>query len=305
MDTTTTTESQNVLSSLSNGMADAVAHVNPALVLVNGRRRLPASGIVYETDMIITADHVLEREEDLTIQTHDGRVLSATFVARDRSTDIAILRVDGLNLTPAQASDMPARVGQFVLAVGRPSGNGPMASVGIVSTVGSTLRTWRGPVMEQYIQTDATPYPGFSGGPLVDVQGHVVGMTTTGLVRGVTLAVPAHIAWRIAATLANQGHMKRGYLGIASQAVQLSVSQREAAAQEHGLLVVRVEKDSPAEHAGMLVGDIVLRIKGQVVTSSDDLQAILRGNVVDTVIEVAVLRGETVQTLHVTVEQRQ
>lgn len=305
MDTTTSPEHQNPLNNLSNAMADAVEHISPALVLVNGRRRLPASGIVYDTNMIITAHHVLEREEDLTIQTHDERVLSASFVARDRATDTAILRVDGLDITPAQASSNPARTGQLILAVGRPSSNGPMASIGIVSMVGNTLRTWRGPVLEQYIQTDATPYPGFSGGPLVDTQGHVVGMITTGLVHGVTLAIPAHIAWRIANTLANQGHMKRGYLGIASQAVQLSATQREAANQDHGLLVVRVEKDSPAEHAGMLVGDIVLRMKGQVVTSSDDLQALLHNNAVGTTIEVAVLRGETVQTIHVSVGERQ
>src|SRR5205807_504582 len=109
--------SSNVLSALSSGMADAVERVGPALVTVNGRQRLPGSGVVYAQDLVITADHVLEREEDLTVVTHDGRTLPAQFVGRDPSNDLAVLRVQGLNVGPAaQAAD--ARVGQFVLAVG-------------------------------------------------------------------------------------------------------------------------------------------------------------------------------------------
>src|SRR5918912_227787 len=216
----------DVLGTLSNSMADAVERVGPSLVLVNGRQRQPASGVVYAEDMVLTADHVLEREEDLTIQTHDGRTLAAQFVGRDPSSDLAVLKVPGLNAGPATAASEPARVGQFVLAVGRPTESGPMASVGIVSAIGGPLRTGRGGMLEKYIRTDATPYPGFSGGPLVDTTGAVLGITTTGLAGGVALAVPATTAWRIADTISKHGRVKRGYLGISSQPVYIPEAQR-------------------------------------------------------------------------------
>src|SRR5689334_428595 len=182
------TNNSNVLSALSSGMADAVERIGPALVLVNGRQRLPGSGVVYAEDSVITADHVIEREEDLSVETQDGRKLAAQFVGRDPSSDLAVLKVPGLGVAPAAAGE-PARVGQLVLAVGRPSSSGPMASIGIVSSIGGPLRTRRGGLLEKFIRTDATPYPGFSGGPLIDATGAVVGITTTGLAGGVALAI--------------------------------------------------------------------------------------------------------------------
>src|SRR5947209_17260571 len=205
----TATSETNLLKTLSNQMADAVERVEPALVLVNGRPRQPASGIVYAENLVLTADHVLEREEDLTIHTHDKRTLTAQFVGRDLATDLAVLRVADLGLEATVAASEPARVGQLVLAVGRSSSEGPMASVGIISAIGGPLRSGRGVTLERYIRTEATPYPGFSGGPLIDTQGAVLGITTTGLVNGVALAIPANIAWSIAETLAQQGYIKR------------------------------------------------------------------------------------------------
>src|SRR5437868_11118957 len=181
----------DLLSTFSNQMADAVERIGPALVLVNGRQRVAASGVVFAQGLVLTADHVLEREEELTVQTDDDRTLPAQFVGRDPATDLAVLRVADLGREPAAAAADQARVGQIVLAVGRPSSSGPMASIGIVSAIGGPLRTGRGAMLERYIQTGATPYPGFSGGPLIDAQGAVLGITTTGLANGVALAVPA------------------------------------------------------------------------------------------------------------------
>src|SRR5712691_1844993 len=219
MEQTQTTSNTSVLRMLSNQMADAVERIGPALVLVNGRQRQPASGLVYAQHLVLTADHVLEREEDLTIQTHDKRTLPAQFVGRDLSTDLAVLRVADLGIDKAVVAAEAARVGQLVMAVGRSPSEGTMASVGIVSAVGGPLRTGRGSSLERYIRTDPTPYPGFSGGPLVDSQGTVLGITTTGLVSGVALAIPVSIATSIAEILAQQGFIKRGYLGISSQQV--------------------------------------------------------------------------------------
>ncbi|HEX4207212.1 MAG TPA: trypsin-like peptidase domain-containing protein [Ktedonobacteraceae bacterium] len=298
------TNDTHLLRTLSNQLADAVERVSSALVLVNGRQRQPASGVVYAQGLVLTANHVLEREEDLTVQTHDQRTLPAQFVGRDLATDLAVLRVADLGIKPAIFAEEEARVGQLVLAVGRTSHEGPMASSGIVSTIGGPIRTARGVTLERYIRTDATPYPGFSGGPLVDAQGHVVGILTTGLVHSVALAIPMNITKGIADTLAQQGYIKRGYLGISSQLIQIPVVQRAGRSQERGLLIVKVEESSPAQRGGMLLGDILVALDSHEITDSEDLQVMLTGDRVDKAIPVEVIRGNILQTLQVIVGQR-
>jgi S1-C subfamily serine protease len=298
-----TTQDTSPLNTFSTQLADAVEQVSPTLVQVNGRQRQSASGVVFAQNLVLTADHVLEREDDLTIETHDGRKLPAQFAGRDPSTDLAVLRVPDLNLAPAAQSSAPARVGQIILAVGRPGGS-TMASIGIVSAVGGPVRSRRGTMLERYIQTDATPYPGFSGGPLIDAQGAVIAITTTGLASGVALGIPADIAWRVAETLTNQGHVKRGFLGFSSQPVPIPPSQRAGREQERGLLVVMIEENSPAQRGGLLIGDILVAFDGQTITDTDDLQALLVGERVGKASQVQVIRGGALQTLQVTVGQR-
>jgi S1-C subfamily serine protease len=299
-----TTTEKNFASILSNQMADAVEHASSALVLVNGRQGRPASGIVYAQDLVLTADHVLEREEDLTIETHDQRTLPAQFAGRDLGTDLAVLRVANLELSPAVSSTEQARVGQLVLAVGRSANEGPMASVGIVSAVGGPIRMPQGATLERYIRTDAIPYPGFSGGPLIDIQGAVLGITTTGLVSSATLAIPAHIAWSIAEILAQQGFIKRGYLGISSQLVQLPEAQRAGRTEDHGLLIVQVDENSPAQKGGLLLGDILVTLDNHPLKDAEDLRSLLSGDRVGKTIPLEVIRGGKLQTLQVTVGQR-
>jgi S1-C subfamily serine protease len=289
---------------LSNQLADGVERINKSLVLVNGRQRQPASGIIIGADLVLTADHVLEREEDITIVTADKRTLPAQFVGRDLSSDLAVLRVADLNGEAATASAQPARVGQFVLTVGRPSEEGPMASVGIVSAVGGPLNLGRGLTLEKYIRTDAIPYPGFSGGALIDASGAVLGVLTTGLVGGLALIVPTEVAWRIGDTLAKHGYIKRGYLGISSQPVAIPEGQRAGQDQTDGLLIVRVEDKSPAQQAGLLVGDILLTFNGKVVNDAETLQAALSGDLVGQAAPAQIIRGGNVQTVQLTVGQR-
>ncbi len=304
MEQTQTTTNTPLLRLLSNQMADAVERIGPALVLINGRPRQPASGVVYGQDLVLTADHVLEREDDLTIQTHDKRTLPAQFVGRDLATDLAVLRVANLGLAAATVSEETARVGQLVLAVGRTANDGPMASSGVISIIGGPLRTGRGVNLERYIRTDATPYPGFSGGPLIDMQGAVIGILTTGLVNGIALAIPMDIAKNIADTLVKQGYIKRGYLGISSQLVRLPDAQRAGQTQEHGLLIVKVDENSPAQKGGLMLGDILVALDGHAINDSEDLQILLTGDRVGKAIPIDVIRGNSLQTLQVTVGQR-
>jgi S1-C subfamily serine protease len=285
-------------------MADAVERVTSSLVLVNGRQRQPASGLVYATDLVLTTSHALEREDGLTIQTHDQRTLPAQLAGRDLGTDLAVLRVSNLNVQLATLSSEQARVGQLTLAVGRGETDGPAASAGIISTIGGPLRTDRGVVLERYIRTDATPYPGFSGGPLIDAEGNILGILTTGLLNGIALAIPAQIAHTIADTLSLHGSVKRGYLGMSSQPIELPASQRAGREQEQGLLIVRVEENSPAHQGGLLIGDVVVSLDGHVIHDAEDLQLLLTGDRVGRAIPIEVIRGGSVQVVQVTVGER-
>lgn len=295
---------QDLLGTLSTQMADAVERVAAGLVQVRGRPRQAASGLVFADALVLTADHVVEREEDLSVETPAGQVLAAQLVGRDPTSDLALLRVAGLGLEPATFAETAARVGQIVLAVGRPASGGPMASLGVVSAVGGPLRSRGGVMLEQFIQTDATPYPGFSGGPLIDTQGAALGVLSTGLAGGVALAVPAALARRVADTLASQGYVKRGFLGISSQPVQLPEGQRAGLSQESGLLLVRVEPNSPAASGGLLLGDVLMTFDGQAITDTDDLQGLLVGERVGRAVPAQVIRGGTLLMLQVTVGQR-
>ncbi len=297
-------EHTNTLGALSDGMADAVEAVGPSVVRVNGRRRRSGSGLVYGPNTVLTASHVLEREEDLTVGLHDGRTLPARFAGRDHSTDLAVLRVEGLDAEAATPAEGEARVGQLALAVGSPSrGEGPRATFGVVSAVGGPVRTWRGPRLERYIQTDATPYPGFSGGPLIDVGGKVFGIMVSGS-RGTAFAIPADLAWRVAGMLEERGSVKRGYLGILSQPVRLPDGQRLGLTQKGGLLVVGVEDGSPADRGGLIVGDILATLDGQPVEDTDDLLVLLHGERVGRAVPVKLVRGGELEELEITVGER-
>jgi S1-C subfamily serine protease len=296
-------DAPDTLSALSDQLADAVERAGRALVQVNGRPRRPSSGVVFAPTLVLAADHALEREDDLTVDTAAGPSLAAQLVGRDVASDLAVLRVPGLDAEPALKASAPARVGQFVLAVGRPADHALMASLGIVSALGGPVRT-RGGMLEQYIRTDATPYPGFSGGALINARGAVLGLLTTGLAGGVALAVPTTLAWRLADTLARQGYVARGWLGIGSQPVGIPEGQRAGRGHETGLLIVEIAPRSPALEGGLLVGDILVALDGQAVDDGEALQARLGGERVGRPVAVQVLRGGALVTLEMTVGQR-
>ncbi len=298
-----TANSSDVLSNFSNQLADAVERAGKAIVLVNGRERQAASGLVFATDMVLTAAHVLERD-DPQIETHDGRTLQGKVTAHDPGTDLAIIKVEGLGLEPAQIGAQAPKLGQYVLAVGRPASGQPMASGGIISAIGGPVRTRDGTLLEKYLTTDARPYPGFSGGALINTSGEVLGIMTSGVLGNTSVAIPAGLAWRTAEALSKGGNIKRGYLGIGSQPIELGESQRAGRNQESGLLVVHVEEGEAAHKAGVLLGDILVGIDGQVVTDSDSLLALLSGERVGKTLDADVIRGGELKTLPVTVGER-
>jgi S1-C subfamily serine protease len=281
----------NPLSELSDSLAAAVEAASPYTLLVDARRRYPASGIAFAEDLVLTADHVVTREDDLRIGLGDGKSLPASIAGRDPGSDLAVLRLAEKALKPAQIAS-PAKVGQLVLALGRPSSSGMQASFGIITAINGPARTWRGGLLEQFYQTETIPYPGFSGGPLVDASGKLLGLNTSGLTRGEALTIPVSVAWNIARALAEHGALKRGYLGVRTQPV------------ENGLLVLWLEKEGPAETAGVLVGDILVKVDGASLQDADDLFAALHGDVVGRQVQVDILRGGQPQSLSVKVGER-
>lgn len=294
----------NVLVDLSNAMAAAAERAGTSTVQVNARRRMPASGIVFAADLILTADHVVEQEDGISITLGDGSVVGAKLAGRDPGSDLALLRLDQPAGKPAEIS-AGAKIGQLVLALGRPSNGGIEASLGVVSAVGGPVRTPRG-MIDRYIRTDTTPYPGFSGGPLVDAEGRVVGLNTSGFGYGAALTIPADLAWSVAAQLEKHGSVQRGYLGIRSQSVEISKATQKALKREQGagLVVIGVETGSPAEAGGMMVGDILVGIEGHPILDHDELFARLSGDAVGKSIAVEILRGGKPETLKVKVGAR-
>ncbi len=295
------------ITDFSKGLTDAVEKGATATVLVDARHRFPASGIAYSTDLVLTADHVITRDENLAVLTADGKEVSATVAGRDPGSDLALLRTSGATLSVAKTSGASAKVGQLVLALGRPGKAGIQASWGVVTALGGPTRTGRGGLLDAYIQSETTPYPGFSGGPLINTEGEVLGLNTSGLTRGGSLTIPVSVAWRTAEALAKYGSVKRGYFGVRTQSVDLPESTRLGlpSKQARGLLVMWLEDKGPAAQGGMLVGDIILNVAGSEVGDPDDLFAALGGDTVGKPVRVEVARGGKLQPLTVTVRERQ
>jgi S1-C subfamily serine protease len=301
-----TSENENLLSALSEAMADAVEKAAAGTVLINARRRFPASGIAYASDLILTASHVVERDEDIPVILPNGDQVKGALVGRDPGSDLAVIRTEKALSEHIAAADLDARVGQLVLALGRPTEEGIQASLGVVSAVSGPVHTRRGGILEGHIRTDAIPYPGFSGGPLVDASGEVLGLNTSGLTRGASLAIPIKIALKIADSLVKDGSVRRGYLGVRSQPVEIPAAQQAGLGRQQawGLLLVGIEPESPAAQAGLLVGDILTGFAGQPVGEPDDLLTHLAGDLVDEQILLEILRGGEKQDLPVTIGER-
>jgi S1-C subfamily serine protease len=296
----------DALQALSNAFASAVKSAGAHVVRVEARRRMPATGIVYADNVIVTSHHVVERDDNLTIGLPDGSTATATLVGRDPTTDLALLRVPTAGLSAARWLPLgDVAVGQLVLALGRP-GQTVMATQGIVSALSEN--EWRTPMggrVERYLQTDVLMYPGFSGGPLVAVDGSFVGLNTSAVMQGVSLAIPAVTIKRVADTILSHGKVRQGYLGVGAQPVRLSDAIQEKAGQETGLLLVSVEKQGPAEKSGLMIGDILIAADDHKLLMMDDLLGFLAGDRVGQAAAFKIVRGGEVHTLQVTVGERQ
>jgi S1-C subfamily serine protease len=291
------------LITVSNQLADVVEAVAPSVVQVQGRRR-PASGLVYSDGVVLTTVRVLGREDGLHVRRHDGRSLDAELAGWDPTTNLAVLRVAGLETAPVSPASSAARVGQLAVAIARSWSNAVTASAGIVSVIGGPLPTGRRRAIDQVIRTTAPMHDGFSGGAFIDPSGGLLGVATAAAIRGLGVVIPASIAWKTAATVLEHGRLKRGYLGIAGQPVTIPEGQRSDEGRDQALLVVGITKGGPAANGGLLVGDLVLDLDGHAVSSPEDLLDLLLGDRVGRPATLKVLRGGTVTSLTVTIGER-
>jgi S1-C subfamily serine protease len=303
---TSAAQAGDTLLAFSNDLAGAVERVGRSVVAINARRRIPASGVHWRSGVIVAANHTVRRDDDITVTLPDGTTVPATLAGRDSGTDLAVLRLAGATLPVADVGDSAAlMVGQVVLAVGRP-GESVTASLGIVSALGGEWRTWHGGKIDRLVRLDLAIYDGFSGGPLVDAAGRVLGINTSGLARAAALAVPASTVNRVVDQLLEKGRVARGYLGLGMQPVRLQASLRERLGLQHegALLVVSVEAGGPADAAGVLLGDLLVSLDGTPVSDPSDVLALLGAERVGTGIVAQIVRGGERTQLTITVGER-
>jgi S1-C subfamily serine protease len=296
------------LAAFSDALADAVAQAGRSIVRVDGRHRQAASGIVWTSNgLIVTADHVVERDDDLQVGLPDGTAVRARLVGRDPSSDLALLQVDSSGLTPIVRGST-ARVGSLALIVARP---GPelMASLGTISARSGPIRTRRGGRLDGLIATDATFYPGFSGAPLIAASGQAVGLATSRFRggSGSGVVIPMATIEQTVTALSAHGRVRRGFVGIGSQPARLPDSLRQKlglADQETGLLVVTVEAGGPADRAGLLLGDVIVAFGGEAVREPGELRDLLGSDRVGQQATLKIVRGGEPRDLTLTIGER-
>jgi S1-C subfamily serine protease len=292
----------NELQKFSDGLAAAVEKAAQSTVTVDARGRIPATGIVWSADgEILTADHVIQRDESINVTLPDGTTHAAKVLGRDPGSDLALLKIEGAKGLAVPEWAEAVKVGNLIFAVGRPEDL--QATLGSVVALGGPVRG-RFRYLEAYIQTDVTMYPGFSGGPLVDASGRVAGLNSSALARGASIAVPVAVARTLTDALRRDGHIQRGFLGVSTQPVRLAENIAAQLKQQSGLMIIGAEKDSPAEKAGLMQGDVLVRLGGQTVTDIEALQTALGPGTVGKTVTVKVVRGGELKDIPVTVGER-
>ena len=299
--------SSSTLQELSSQLAAAVETASNFVVSIHARRRIPSSGIVWRDGVIVSASHTVRRDDEIPVTLPNGDSVVAKVAGRDSATDLVALRVDDTLPPPASRLSPPAslRVGSLVLAVGRP-GRDVSASFGIVSAVGQGWRSWQGTRIDRVLRLDVAVYDGFSGGPLVDPSGAVLGLNNSALARGTPLALPAAAVDKILDELLETGHVRRPFIGVAVQPVALSESviKQHKLEGEPGLLIVSIADGSPAETAGMILGDVLLEANGNALTGPDDLLDALSSVPKDGAVTIKFLRGGAIKSAAITPADR-
>ena len=308
---TSRTQAPSALRALSDDLTAAVERAARSVVAIHARPRIAASGIYWRDGIVVAASHTIRKEQEITVTMPNGTRTTANLIGRDGGTDLAVLRLDAPAAGAAVSVPVfgPAealRVGALVLAVGRPGDDGVSTSLGVISATSDRWRTWSGGEIDRFVRLDLSIYDGFSGGALVDADGSVLGVNCSALARGTPLTIPNATVDRVVDALLTRGHVARAYLGVAMQPARLTnaLAERLGLADQRGVLVVMVESDSPADRAGLLVGDLLVAAAGNPVAEPQDVAELLGGEQVGAALELSVVRGGERRPLTVTVGER-
>lgn len=296
----------STLIDFSNSLADAVDRAGQNVVSIVEGGETGVSGTIWREGVVVTAAHTLRGRDEVTLVLPSGDTTTAKLVGRDPGTDIAALRFSASGAGKAQFAPLQdLKVGHVVLAIGRRPKSGVTASYGIVSAIGEGFRTWSGGRIDIGLRLDLSPYRGFSGGTLIDSQGRMIGINTSGPRRSV-LTIPNTTVDRVVTQLLEKGHIARGYIGVGVQPVEITESLRRSAGikQEAGLVLLMVSPGGPAEKAGLLVGDILLTVNGTSVSDPRELQAVLDSENVGKQLKITVLRGGKPIEITLTIAER-
>jgi S1-C subfamily serine protease len=296
----------SIIETISSEFASAAEKVGGNVVAVHARRWVPTSGIDWKSGVVVTAHHGVQRDEDIKVLLSAGRAVSAKLAGRDPSTDIAVLRMEEGSGAPQLGDSTSLRLGHLVLALGRTRRGDLVASSGIIGGISGEWRNRRGGQLDQHIRLDLALYPGFSGGPLLNARGQVVGINTRGLAHGRAVTVPVATVNRVVEELLKKGHIARPYLGIAMQPVEVPENMRSKLPAETrvGLLVMHVDNGAPAENAGVLLGDVLFEVGGKTVEHVDAIQDSLATARVGDVLEVRIIRAAEIKPVSITLGER-
>lgn len=295
------------LAAFSDDVADIVERVGASVVALQARRSYPASAVILEPGIVATAAHALRREEGITAVLADGSASAATLVGVDPGTDIAVLRFESSQGPAIGLGDASAvRAGHFVVAVSRGTDGSLSASAGIVARTGAAWRTWRGGSVDRLIQLDGGLWAGFSGGPVVDARGGVIGIGTSALTRGRAVVIPGSVLKRVSVQLLASGHVSHAYIGAAVQPVDLPEALRTqlGVPHAHGLIVISTVPQGPADAAGIALGDTLLTLDGKPLADIDDLKAALGADRVGKPVAVSLIRARQLVNVDVIVTER-
>lgn len=296
------------LSGLSHALVNLIQKTSSGVVAVRVAPHRVASGVSIRENLVAIADHTLRRNGQITISQVDGTEAKAAFLGRDPSIDIALLKVDDLKLQPLSSADPSTfRPGVLAAVVGLTMDVGPSASLGILGAVGGARHTWRGGLLDSFVRLDVNLYPSQSGAAVVNPEGQLIGLATPALLRHSAVAVPVATLNRVADELLREGRIRQGYLGIGLQQVNIPQNLREKlkAPAEWGLILLSVEPDSPAGRAKLQVGDILVALDERPVGDVDELQIILRGEIVGRTVTAVLLRGGEPIELSLTITERE
>ena len=296
-----------LLDAYSRTVVSAVARVAPAVVNIDVKQRVNlrrgtrelsgnGSGFVIAPDgFVLTNSHVVHAASSITVNLPDGREYPAQVTGDDPDTDLAVIRIDAPQLTHVRLADSEnLRVGQVVIAIGNPLGFQASVTAGVVSALGRSMHAQSGRLIDNIIQTDAALNPGNSGGPLVNSAGEVVGVNPVMIrpAQGICFAIASNTAKLVAGWLIRDGRIRRGYVGVAGQNVPIHrrIVRFYGLPLETGVLVVSVDKKSPAERAGLREGDLVVAFNDQPIGSLHHLHKILVGEQIGVSAKLTVIR---------------